>query len=153
MCMNKSTEQIRSHAELGLSDNQILSLPCPIGIVWQPNNDHSLMGIRHINWTSMQQIHAESIGYWWVPRQSILRYSCGSSESWLRSKLNQFHCIPNNPLDIQLFGHLSVFAHWWLISFQELVWWNRIEFAQIPISSQWSDLVIQSGSDCDSSSW
>jgi len=41
------------HAQLGLSDNHIMTLPHPNGTVWQPNTVHSRMGIRHINWISL----------------------------------------------------------------------------------------------------
>ena len=39
------SESRTCHAQLGLSDNQILPLPDPIGTVWQSNNVHSHVGI------------------------------------------------------------------------------------------------------------
>jgi hypothetical protein len=43
--ISKLSKSRTCHAQLGLSDNQILSLPHPIGTVWQSNNVHSQVGI------------------------------------------------------------------------------------------------------------
>jgi len=120
------------HSQLGLSDNQILSIP-----TW--GYDTSIEPPRALNtcWIRWSPESAQTV-HQVVPW--ILRIPATNKHH---------HYNHKNPLRMPSYGHISVFARWRLISFRWLVWRNRIELAQMALSSQRSDAVVQSGAKGD----
>ena len=110
MCTNKLTERITY-------------LSHPIGTVWQPNTVHSHLGIRHINWTSVRlKFMLNPLVSWKCPNGRSSGSPVDPQNPEHNWNWNHLHCIPKNPLRMQWYGHISVFARWHTFDEIELSW-------------------------------